>query len=98
MLPRMPLYRLEDAPEIVAPTLIVAFDGWVDAGLASTTAAARLGDGAELVATFDPDELFDYRARRPTLEILDGKPANLTWPELTIRRTHGGDGRDGLGL
>ena len=98
MLPGMSLYRLEDAREIVAPTLVVAFDGWVDAGLASTTAAARLGEGAELVATFDADELFDYRARRPTLEILDGKPAGLTWPELTIRRTHGGDGRDVLVL
>ena len=98
MLPGMSLYRLEDAPEVVAPTLIVAFDGWVDAGQASTTAAARLVEGAELVATFDADELFDYRARRPTLEILDGKPAGLTWPELTIRRTHGGDGRDVLVL
>ncbi len=98
MLPDMSLYRLEDVPEIVAPTLIVAFDGWVDAGQASTTAAARLGEGAELVATFDADELFDYRARRPTLEILDGKPASLTWPELTVRRTHGGDGRDVLVL
>jgi hypothetical protein len=98
MLPGMSLYRLEEAREIVAPTLVVAFDGWVDAGLASTTAAARLGEGAELVATFDADELFDYRARRPTLEILDGKPASLTWPELTIRRTHGGDGRDVLVL
>jgi hypothetical protein len=98
MLPGMSLYRLEDAQETVAPTLIVAFDGWVDAGQASTTAAARLGEGAELVATFDADALFDYRARRPTLEILDGKPASLTWPELTIRRTHGGDGRDVLVL
>src|SRR3990172_7266649 len=98
MLPGMSLYRLEDVPEIVAPTLIVAFDGWVDAGQASTTAAARLVEGAELVATFDADELFDYRARRPTLEILDGKPASLTWPELTVRRAHGGDGRDVLVL
>jgi hypothetical protein len=98
MLPGMSLYRLEDAPEIVAPTLIVAFDGWIDAGHASTTAAALLVEDGELVATFDADELFDYRARRPTLEILDGKPASLTWPELTIRRTHGGDGRDVLVL
>jgi len=98
MLPGMSLYRLEDAREIVAPALVVAFDGWVDAGLASTTAAARLVEGAELVATFDADALFDYRARRPTLEILDGKPASLTWPELVLRRTRGDDGRDVLVL
>src|SRR3989337_3481058 len=93
MLPGMSLYRLEGPPEVGAPTLIVAFDGWVDAGQASTTAAARLVEGAELVATFDADELFDYRARRPTLEILDGKPASLTWPELQVRRPTGGAGR-----
>lgn len=98
MLWGMSLYRLEDTPELVAPTMIVTFDGWVDAGLASTIAAARLVEGAELVATFDADELFDYRARRPMLEILDGRPASLTWPELALRRTRGDDGRDILVL
>jgi hypothetical protein len=39
------------------------------------------------VATFDADVLFDYRARRPTLEIVDGRPASLDWPELSIQRT-----------
>ena len=41
--------------------------GWVDAGGAAMPAAARLADGGDVVATFDPDRLFDYRARRPTL-------------------------------
>ena len=40
-----------------------------------------------VVATFDADQLFDYRARRPTLEIVDGRLSELTWPELTLRRT-----------
>ena len=82
----MTLYRLDDTHEIVAPTLVVAFDGWVDAGSASTTAAACLAEGGEVVATFDADRLYDYRARRPTLEIIDGRPAKLTWPELVVRR------------
>jgi hypothetical protein len=87
----MPLYRLDDTDELVAPTLIVAFDGWVDAGSAATTAATRLAGDGSAVATFDPDRLFDYRARRPTLEINDGRPARLTWPELVLRRGHVGD-------
>ena len=37
------------------------------------------------IATFDADELFDYRARRPPLEIVDGRLAELTWPELLLR-------------
>ena len=98
MLWAMALYRLDDTVGIEARTLVVAFDGWVDAGSASTTAAARLSDGGSIVATFDADALFDYRARRPTLEIEDGRPATLTWPELLLRRSAGGDGRDILVL
>ena len=66
--------------------MVGAFDGWVDAGSAATTALAHLVDDAPVVVTFDADALFDYRARRPTLQIVDGRLAELTWPELAIRR------------
>jgi len=33
----------------------------------------------------DTDELVDYRARRPTLEIIDGRLSELDWPEFQIR-------------
>lgn len=82
----MALYSLRDESDIDAPALIAAFDGWVDAGAASTTAAGQLTENGTIVATFDADALFDYRARRPTLEIVDGRPAELTWPELFLRR------------
>jgi hypothetical protein len=75
-----------DRRDLIAPTLIGAFDGWVDAGSAATTALAQLLDEAVVVATFDTDALFDYRARRPTLDIIDGRLAELSWPELAIRR------------
>jgi len=70
---------------MASPTLVVAFDSWVDAGGASTTAAGRLADDGEVIATFDSDLLFDYRSRRPTLDIIDGRPKELTWPEVTLR-------------
>jgi hypothetical protein len=80
------LYTLEDdLPPLDDPAVVVAFDGWVDAGSAATTVLELLGDGAPVVARWDPDELFDYRARRPTLEIRDGALALLTWPEITLR-------------
>ena len=85
------LYRLTEPKDLVAPTMIAAFDGWVDAGAAATTAAAQLAEGGDLVATFEGDLLFDYRARRPTLEIRDGRMASLTWRELTIRRSRIGE-------
>jgi hypothetical protein len=85
------LYRLNDPGDLIAPTLVAAFDSWVDAGSASTTAADQLVEEGEIVVTFDADALFDYRARRPTLEIVDGRPTELTWPELVIRRSRIGD-------
>lgn len=89
----MPLFRLEELPgdALVAPVLIAAFDGWVDAAGAATAAADALGQGGELIATFDPDVLFDYRSRRPVLDIIDGTLTRMVWPSLEItRRRHGG--------
>ncbi len=84
----MALLRIHDLHDLVAPTVVVAFDAWVDAGSAATNAVeALLDEDSPPVATFDADVLFDYRARRPTLDILDGRPAALDWPELSIRRT-----------
>jgi hypothetical protein len=82
----MPLYRLDGPlPELDEPVVVAAFDGWVDAGSAATTVLDIVAEGAPVVARFDPDELFDYRSRRPTLEIRDGRLARLEWPELTLR-------------
>jgi hypothetical protein len=85
------LFDLRQPADLVAPLLVSSFDGWVDAGGAATAAAAHLAEGAETIATFDADRLFDYRARRPTLEIVDGRPDRLTWPELTLRRARLGE-------
>jgi hypothetical protein len=85
------LLRITDGTSLEAPVLIAAFDSWVDAGSASTSAADLLAEGATVVATFDADRLFDYRARRPTLEIVDGRPSSLAWPELSVRHARIGD-------
>ena len=71
--------------------MVVALDGWVDAGSAATNAAATLAHGGRVVATFDADSIFDYRARRPTLEIVHGRPRSLEWPELSIRAAKVGE-------
>jgi hypothetical protein len=91
ILPPVSLFDLRDPGDLAAPLLVASFDGWVDAGSAATAAAARLGEDAETIATFDTDRLYDYRARRPTLEIKDGRPDRLTWPELSLRRARFGD-------
>jgi len=92
------LYRLsEPAQPLLAPALVAAFDGWIDAAGASTAAATLMSQGGEAVVTFDGDALYDYRARRPVLDIVDGTLSELAWPELTITRTRHG-GRDLLVL
>ena len=60
-------------------------------------AASLLADGGETVVEFDGDLLLDYRSRRPTLEIVNGRLSELTWPSLTIQRRRI-DGRDLLVL
>jgi proteasome assembly chaperone (PAC2) family protein len=82
------LYRLRrNVPELATPAVVVALDGWVDAGSAATQAAATLAEGSRVIASFDADAIFDYRARRPTLEIVHGRPRSLEWPELNLRHT-----------
>jgi hypothetical protein len=86
------LYRLRrQMPQISAPAVVIALDGWVDAGSSATNAAATLAQGGKVVATFDADSIFDYRARRPTLEIVHGRPRSLEWPELTLRHSKVGE-------
>jgi PAC2 family protein len=86
------LLRVVDDSDLVAPTVVVAFDAWVDAGSASTSAVdALVDDDSPVVADFATDLLYDYRARRPTLDIIDGRPASLSWPSLSIRRTRLGE-------
>lgn len=80
----MSIYQLDETVSLQAPVIIAAFDGWVDGGQAGTLAAEQLADGGRVIATFDADRLFDYRARRPTLDIIDGRLLDLDWPELTL--------------
>jgi proteasome assembly chaperone (PAC2) family protein len=80
--------------ELDHPVLVVALDGWVDAGLGADGAiSALLSSGpTELIATFDGETLIDQRARRPVVHIVDGVNRGLTWPVIQVR---GGSDRDG---
>jgi len=83
----MALYRLDEDPGFSGPVMVSALEGWVDAGSAGTTAAGQLAEDGTVIATFDADAIYDYRVRRPTLEITDGRPMSLEWPELTVTAT-----------
>lgn len=87
----MNLYHLDTHPDFDSPIVVAAFDGWVDGGRAGTLAADQLADGGQAIATFDTDRIYDYRARRPTLDIVDGKLMDLEWPELRLVATRIGE-------
>jgi proteasome assembly chaperone (PAC2) family protein len=87
------LYRLEDTPHLVAPVMIAAFDGWIDASSASSGATGHLATDAPTVAVFNEDLIYDYRSRRPVLDVIDGTLTRLVWPEMRLSRTRA-DGRD----
>ncbi len=75
----------EPARQLVAPAIVAAFDGWIDAAGASTAAAAAVGGEGEALATFEADALYDYRSRRPVLDVVDGKLTDLVWPDLALK-------------
>lgn len=77
--------------------MVVAFDGWVSAGNAGTATADHIAEGGEIVATFDSDLLYDFRANRPTTRFVEGVLQSVTWPEMVLRLHHVG-GRDLLVL
>lgn len=81
------LYQVEaDAPRLDEPVLVMALDGFVDAGHASRLAVDALREGREVrpVLRFDVDQLIDYRSRRPPLQFDRDHWAGYTAPVLDI--------------
>ncbi|MGH9115779.1 MAG: PAC2 family protein, partial [Acidimicrobiales bacterium] len=87
-------------PTLERPVMVVAMEGWIDAGFAATSATSTLLAAMphELVATFDQDELIDFRARRPVLRIVDGVDTELRWGEITLQVATNRTGRSVLVL
>lgn len=90
------------ADGLVDPVLVVALDGYVDAGngVALTVAHLLGGDEPEpagdVVARFDADALVDYRSRRPPLVYSGGRFTSYARPELVVRRLRDRAGTDYL--
>jgi proteasome assembly chaperone (PAC2) family protein len=90
----MSLYVVHERPELERPVLVMAPEGWIDAGLGGGAALGTLLTAIKttVVANFDIDELLDHRARRPTARITDGVYEDLIWPEIELRAGHDGAG------
>ncbi|OEY03748.1 proteasome protein [Corynebacterium sp. BCW_4722] len=75
----------DDSP--AGPTLIVAMHGYADAGHAVESAADHLKAALEshTVATFNNDELIDYRSRRPTVTLAHAEITDVADLQLDMR-------------
>lgn len=76
----------EERPALHDPVAFVAFEGWGDAGGASSLAADHLVDmlAGFRFARIDPDEFFDFQVRRPEVEIVEGGVRRIDWPEVSF--------------
>lgn len=99
--PRL-VHIVDDVPELAeVPSLpmVLALDGFLDAGSAAALAATHLvghrgqdGRDGPVVATFDVDQLHDYRARRPPISFVRDHYESYDAPRLVVRLLHDVDG------
>ncbi|MEM7275427.1 MAG: PAC2 family protein [Actinomycetota bacterium] len=85
-----------DRPDLDNPVMILAFEGWNDAGDAASTAARHIRDrfGGEVFASIDPEEYYDFTATRPNVR-LNGEDREIEWPENSFAAIRAEDaGRD----
>ena len=76
----------EDRPSLHGLDLLVVFSGYLDAGNVSTQLENVLLERLDhqRIATFDTDQLLDYRARRPHLRFDGEKFFDYEAPELEL--------------
>ena len=89
-----PLFDLSARPDLGAPVLVVCLEGWIDAGGAAASAAKSIitHGRSTTLAAFDTEQLLDHRARRPTMHLVEGVNAGLTWPSIELSSAY--DTRD----
>lgn len=77
----------DDAPPLRRPVLVVALEGFVDAGAVAATASMFLRHRwqSRRLARFDRDALIDFRARRPTAVVDEGQLRRVEWPDIELR-------------
>ena len=83
--------RLLDPRELRAPDLLLAFEGWNDAGEAATSAvrfvASELGSGA--LAEIDPEAFFDFTVTRPQVRLGADGEREIDWPSFDFSFARG---------
>ena len=79
--------QMQVRPELRDPALILAFEGWNDAGEAATRAVRYLGESFQMVplATIDPEEFYDFTVQRPLVALDEGSVRRIEWPSFEFQ-------------
>lgn len=81
--------RPDTLPTGSRPTLVYTLDGFLGAGSAPKLAAAHLADEpGEVLVSFDVDDYYDYRARRPPMVFDRDRYTDYQDPTLDVRLQH----------
>ncbi len=72
------------------PVMITVLEGFLDAGSASALASGHLleSSSSRVVASFEVDEFYDYRARRPAMTFFEDHYTDYDVPRLVVRLLH----------
>ncbi|HVN50354.1 MAG TPA: PAC2 family protein [Acidimicrobiales bacterium] len=81
--PELEHVRWASRPTLDRPVVLVAFEGWSDAGDAASSAVRYIGEqhGAEPFATIDPEVFFDFSSTRPRVQFDDDLQREIVWPD-----------------
>lgn len=93
------LYELtDDLPALDSPVLVQALTGFVDAGSAIQLTRDHLLEqlDGEVVATFDIDQLLDYRSRRPAMIFVEDHWESYEDPILALHLLRDATGKQFL--
>jgi len=93
------VHIVDDVPELAGrphgdggagPVLVHALDGFLDAGNAVSLATQHLlaQSPGRVVASFDVDAFYDYRARRPPMTFAEDHYEDYEPPRLVVRVCH----------
>jgi len=93
------VHIVDDVPELdpdadTGPVMLSALEGFLDAGNAGRLAVDHLlgTNPGRVVASFDLDAFYDYRARRPPMLFVEDHYEGYVPPRLVVRLQHDGRG------
>ncbi len=79
--------RFHVRPTLRDPLLLLAFEGWNDAGESPSGAARYVAEavGTAPLAEIDAERFYDFTAQRPQVRIEAGGVRRIEWPRMEFR-------------